>query len=53
MSAKRSKKYSNQAKHMQGKNPKVTHSKDQTESQIKSFENGKTECLDKFLQWAT
>ena len=32
---------------MRGKNPKVTHTKDQTESQIESPENGNTECHDK------
>ena len=46
-SAKRSKKYSNQAKYMRGKNPKVTHAKGQTESQNESPDNGNTECHDK------
>ena len=36
---------------MQGKNPKVTQSKDKTESQIESAKNGNTECHDKFLEW--
>ena len=49
LSAKRSEKYSNQAKYMRGMNTKVTHSKDQTESLIESLETGNSVCHDKFL----
>ena len=49
--SKRSSMYSNQAKYVRGINRKVTHSKDQTESQIQSTENGNTECPDKVLEW--
>ena len=51
LSAKRSKMYSNQVKYMRGMNTKVTHSKEQTESQIESPENGNTKCHDEFLEW--
>ena len=49
-SAKRNNKHSNQAKYMRGMNTKVTHLKDQTESQIESPENGNTQSLDKFSE---
>ena len=42
----------NQAKYMRGMNTKVTHSKDQTESesQFESHENGNAECHDNVLE---
>ena len=51
LSVKRSKKYSNRAKCMAGKNSNVTHSKDHTANQIESPENGNTECHNIFLEW--
>ena len=50
LSVKRSKKYSNRAKCMAGKNSNVTHSKDHTANQIESPENGNTECLNIFFR---